>query len=703
MPDENINQTVNVGDQATAGSITVVGKQEVRPRSRLQEALDTFLMQNVGYFILAAIVEVALASLYLPFKNLYIIPLWLWGLTAIVLAGAVWGWYAWGWRKLSRWNLSAALLLTPVFSGILGWQAWQITFPTRFAPNDFGIVVAELGEGADFQRTAKAREISGQVFEHLCAALRSERIDQINTDPCDGTSDQAAPRRVILKKIGVISNTSTAEAYGSRVGAAIVIWGQLLTSDQGGATIRFQVRETLDRASNPEYPLVLPVTITSPEIFARELDLESNPVQLKAVVAQQSTIISAFALGLAAYLDRDLSKAVTQFQLAAQTVEANPSQGISSAGKSLLYFYLGNATMAQGHIEAGQAWLRRAIAVSPDEPALPLSLALGYASLSQEQERVASLQAALGLIQKWLETHPEHNAATYDRGIVYQLQRQFDFAAAAFEEVISRDPHYYVAYINLGQVNAKRGRFEEAEDALKNAITVAEETGANASWAHLNLAIIYEQSEKPALARAEFLAAIERDPKVDWMYYYYARFLEQQGEMDAALRMYQKMTEVTRNKAWGYATTANFLKSRGLLQAALEYYQQAVQLAPDNSLVQAYLAETYFKLGDTERALRSYEAAITRNASYYEYYSYAQALFATGDYALAARMYEHSLLLRPLDWGALLNLGQTYQALGQPEQAKATYLKILTLAEHFPEQALRTARDRLSALGVAAP
>jgi tetratricopeptide (TPR) repeat protein len=703
--DEKIEQKVTVSGQTKAGDITLIGKivNVVRQPAVWQDAIWGFLSKNRGVLAVAIVLEVALAAIYLRFKDLYLIPVWHWGLVATLLLAAVWEWYLWGWLGHTRTRLVLTLLVTLSLGGLVGSLTRQAAFPEYFAPQVFGIAVAELGEGPGFQRTKKAREISAQVYEHLRQTIDREFVSGTR-DPGGTVATTPELRRVELRKIGVMPDSQTAQAHGERIRADVVIWGQMLTSKGSGAVIHFRVLETPDRALNPEFPLVLPVTTMSTEIFASELDLESDPVKLKEVIAQQSTIISSFALGLAAYFDREFPQAIHHFETTAQVIEASPALEVSSNGKSLLYFYIGKVNHAMGRIETGQKWLRRAQEANPQEPVVPLSLALGHRSLGQRQESDANLDLAFDLVTTWLETHPDDNAATYDRGIIHQIRNQGEDAILDYEAVIERDPDYYIAYVNLGQVASALQRFEQAQNALRAAIALAGRTGTNPCWAHLNLALVYEDAEEPELARTEYRQAVALAPDVDWMYYCYARFLESRQEMDAARFNYQTMTEVSREKGWAYGKLADFLRRCGSLEEALANYKRALHDRPEDALLHTYLAETYFALGDVDNALQGFEEAIECDEGlYYVYASYAGVLFQSGDMERAAQMYEKSLELRPIDYAVLLNLGQTYENLGQYEKARDRYLQVLSLSDHFPEEATRAAHDRLQVLGVVIP
>lgn len=706
MSEENIQQSVEISDSAETGDITLFGKvdkvvQIFRRPAAWQEAIWQFLSRNRYFLLSLVVVQAALGGTYLWYADLYLIPLWHWGVVATLLSAVAWGWYSTKKLPATIARPGWTLALTVALLVALGWRVGRIALPERFDPAVFGIALAELGEGPDFRRTGRAREISNQIHEHLCEAMRRDLASGAPSyDPCGPARAGIGSSQAEVRKIGVIPDSQTAKRYGERLEADVVIWGQVLTSLEGGATIRFQVLQTPDRAINPEYPLVLPVNTASTEVFTGERDLPSDPRELKRLIAKQSTFISSFTLGLIAYLDLDYPQSVNHLTTAVDVMNANPELEFSSSGRGLLYYYVGKANHALGRIESGQDWLMRAGSEIPDEPAIPLSLALGHRSLGQLEESETARGEALDLLGTWLQTHPEDNAARYDRGIVYHMNDQYEQAILDYQAVIKRDPDFYVAYIGLGQATSAMGNFEEAEAKLRDAIALAEKTGADPAWAHLNLALVYEQAGKPGLANEEYSNALALAPQVDWMYYYYAKFLERHLESEAALLTYDALIDATPNKGWGYGELAAFQDRQGSLDQAIENYEKAVHENPDDVLLHTYLAESYLKAEEIEKSIQEYEEAVGRDEEvYYVYASYAGGLFQLGDFDLAAEMYERALELHPRDHAVLLNLGQTYEQLTQVQSAMGIYSQILKDRDQYPQSAARAACERLVALG----
>jgi len=702
---EKIEQTVTIKDHSQAGDITLIGKivKIVLQPSAWQDATWRFLSTNRRYSLAAACLVITITVIYLKFQALYLIPLWKYALSILLALTASWGWYRWGWHGRGKSSLFSAFSTNLLLVILIGWQAWKIAYPSTFSPPVYGIALAELGEGAGYTRTARAREIGDQVFEHLCRALNTEYSDQGKNDFCTNLAVSSTDQRVELRRIGVISNSRLAQVYGKQIGADIVIWGNLLTVSGGGATIRFQVIETPDQAVNPDYPLIFPITTQETDIFAGEFD-ENDPLKLKNIVANQSTLISLFTLGVVAYLDSDFPDAVRTLENGVNTMKTSSELSVSKEGRGLLYYYLGEANLALGRIEIGLDWLDKAQKANPSEPAVMINMALGNRSLGRIDKMELNLDQALELIEKWLTLHPDDNKAIYERGIVHQMRRQFEDALVDYQQVLSNDDHFLIAYISSSQASAALGHYHESEKTLKSGIALAQETGANASWLHLNLALVYDRWGKIDSARIEYARAVELDPQVDWMVYFQARFLGKQGETDAALASYRKLIEVTSNKGWAYGQIAAYLMEQGLKNEALENYKLAVHEKPDDGTLRAALAKTYYWAGDEEKAVQEFEEAIRRDPdNYYTYGSYANVLFDHRDYFKAAQMYEKALRLHPKDFALLLNLGNTYEVLGQPQKAKEIYFQILNTNGDYPERAYQAAREHLSKMGITTP
>ena len=702
------------GDKITTGDINAsavaIGRgayasfvQVIKQPALWQDTIFNFLSVYRYFLLVVAVLLIALLALYWLYKDLYLIAWWWYATAALLLLAASWAFYTSFPPRRINLRIGISVISTLSLLAILGWQSWQIANPQVFDPQVFGIALAEVAEGGNASRTARTRELTDQVYERLCLDLARQYGREQEVDPCADSFEGPDQRRVAVQRIGVIPDSKTANEFGEQIKADVVIWGRMLASERGGTTLRFEVLETLDKAINPDFPVIMPVTTTSTEILGVEQDVSDSPFEVKAVAAQQAIVISSYILGLIAYLDRDFPEAARQIETTLEIIQDSPALQVSSEGQGLIYYYLARAYHAINRVEQGQELLLLAQEANPEEPAILISLALGYGSIGPPEGLERYLQLALDKLNTWLTTNPEDSNALFDRGLVYEIKRQYANAAFDYETLLENDPGFYTAYIQMGLVTFELGRFEEAVDWFKQGIALAEEEGTNPASAYVRLGEIYEKAGRPVQAQEAYQKAIELEPESSGMLHYYAKFLESQQEMDAALLAYQQMAEVSYLKGWAYNELASFYRRRGLLEEAVFNYQRAVSADNNNPLYHTYLAKTYHEQGDDENALQAYEEATALNEGdgiYYVYDSYGGFLFNTGHYAEAAEIYQKSLELRPDNYPTLMNLGQTFNVLGEPSNTADAYCQVMEHDDTFTPEQIQAAKERLENLGL---
>ena len=262
-----------------------------------------------------------------------------------------------------------------------------------------------------------------------------------------------------------------------------------------------------------------------------------------------------------------------------------------------------------GESEPGEDWLLQAQALNSEEPAISLSLALGYNSLGQMEERDNQLNFTLQQLNTWLQTHPDDAGALYNRALVHQVREEYTSAILDYEAVLNKDETLYIAYLQLSKAHQNIGQFEDARHWLETAVTQADVLGIKAASAYLQLGSIFEQQDQLSQAREAYQQAIQLGPNVDRNYFHYALFLEKQGEMDAALLNLQKMVEVSFQKGWAYEQLGHFYIRRELYNNALIAFQQAINFESNSALLYTYLADAHYALGDVAAAPRRLAAS----------------------------------------------------------------------------------------------
>lgn len=667
---DKISVNLTMPEPRNSGPITLIGKfvQVYDQPSVLQAFLTSSFVRFRSFILPFVALETLIIYLYLNFGVRFDVPQWLPIAVSILTALCIWGYVHWRTTQIS--GRMASLIGNLALVGLLAWQYWTIRYPIPFRPEVFGVALAQLGEGPDYTPTNASRLVTGQIRELLMAQLPSEQVT--------------------IRQVPAISTIETAQAYGNTIKADLVIWGQVISSEPGLATIRFSVISVPEDINNPDFPNVFPITIRSDNFAVEELNLSLEMDELKRAILNQVDVISSLIKGMFYYLNQDFPKAVIHLRKSADSIENNRAFHVAPESEFAIYYYLASAYLRLNLLPEGQYWLEKAEALAPDEPSVPLSLAFSYSAQRSRKKFVDNLEKTLKLLDRHLRVKPDDVHARYARALAYALDNNSRRAIVDYQTIIKTDPDYYLAYVGLGRVFRAAGRFEESIAVLQEGIQVAERTNRNGAGAWLELARAYQESNRPSLAEEGFKTALRYAPNVYWMHYHFGNFLEDNGRLDEAALEFEKVIDTSDDKAWGYGQAAGFHRRIGDFQTAIEYYEKSLIENPDSAIIQTYVAETLYDIGEIESAWAAFDEAVKLDGIlYYPFGSYASRLIQNGQLGKAldlAEQYELQLGQQPTesqDRQNWLTLAWIYGNLGQCKSA----LQTLTQAEarDFPD------------------
>ncbi|MDY6874949.1 MAG: tetratricopeptide repeat protein [Chloroflexota bacterium] len=631
------------------------------PLQVIYQDLRRFLSRNRWFLGLVIVLEIPLGVLFSLYKDRFLLSWWAYLATAILLAIVAWSWVNLFYVRSSqasqekktpaRRPLLVAIILTVAWCGLLSVQVRATLFPRQFSPSQFGIAIATFGEGADFHVTRLGRQVSGLLHNQLDEA--------ITTTP--ELSD------VVLTSIGVVRDAEQGLVDGERVGAKLVICGQILERDEG-VIIHFQVLQTPGMTDNPSFPHVIPI-VRRP--LQTSIDVETaDSIKVKQIATRQSLAITAFSLGLYYYFDPNYPHAAEQFEIARAHLESGPGPaGATDLG--LVYYYLGKSYQMLGKFEQSQEMLNRAAELNPGDPAAVLGQMYNYRVLGQEELEQQALERAVALCN---QLPGDHIAAIYDRAIAYEAMEDDEAAL---------------------------GMLQEAQ-------ALAEGDPAKQVWLHLDTGRVYEKIGQTETAIQEYNQSIDLDPTLVTPYFYLASLYDELGETDAAWLNYENIIDIGYNPSWAQELFAGFLYRIGYYEQAIEHYLEALRYPVyDASLLHTHLGLAYASADEEDvpdkeaRALAEFEAALQDPGSNEHYICsvYGNVLAQFGHVNEAIVQLERSLELDPeISIETMLNLGQMYEAVGEPEKARALYQQLVELGDQIPADRLHLAQERLDQL-----
>jgi cyclophilin family peptidyl-prolyl cis-trans isomerase/tetratricopeptide (TPR) repeat protein len=125
-------------------------------------------------------------------------------------------------------------------------------------------------------------------------------------------------------------------------------------------------------------------------------------------------------------------------------------------------------------------------------------------------------------------------------------------------------------------------------------------------------------------------------------------------------------------RTWGELSKGD--RRTDLLNQALDYYADATSLSPANAQLFNEWGQTYYALGEDDRALEMYEKSLSLDDAYLRtYLLLGEYHMNRGDYDEAVEAYERALKLRARSVEALSGLGFVYTQLGDSDAALAAY------------------------------
>ena len=611
----------------------------------------TFIRKYWLFLLINIIIQSPAIILWVSYANRFLIPVWvflvgIFLLELCILAG-------FGLSMQSKYRLHSSIFLATFvvsLAGLTTMQYKQSIHPTKFSQDVFGVAIAQFGEGPDLKSTPKSREISQVVLQHL------ERQIEENPDL----------RFVQFRPIGLIKTQEQAIADGSRIGADLVIWGQLQVSEDQ-TILNFSILETPEKVSNPMFPRLLPLYDTAAFSF---IEVES---QGSEDISKGTTRISAYTFGLAHFFKYDFRAAARAFEEALAAV----SDGEKDNYHYFINYYYGLSLQKLGKIEEANEQFQQAIDIHPEDPAPWLARAFSNRALDRVEEAQKDAQIAFELCSDRIQLEPEDYVAYYDRAHASEILEDWDASHVDLKKVTEIAPDLFISYISLARTLIELKLLEEAALSSQKAITLAENVGANPAWGYLYLGRINELLEDPDMARLYFDKAIELAPDVDYIHYKYGNFLAETGipgDLLAAENEYKTYIMLSSDKAQAHSVLAYFYAQQNRFDEALAEYHAGLQYNQGSVNAWTGLADTLAQLNRNDEALDAFNHALELGPrNFYAHASYGNYLLRQGEVEAAIVEYQFARELDSENCILLLNLGYAYELLGDWEGAEENY------------------------------
>ncbi|MCO6509349.1 MAG: winged helix-turn-helix domain-containing protein [Aridibacter famidurans] len=252
----------------------------------------------------------------------------------------------------------------------------------------------------------------------------------------------------------------------------------------------------------------------------------------------------------------------------------------------------------------------QALAIDPDYGLAYSGLADCYQLLAEYQvltpdeafpKAREAAQKALAIDEELAEAHTSlaYTLAFYDR--------EFDEADRQFRRAIELDPNYPTAHQWYGEFLAAVGRFPEARREFE----IAQSLDPTSLIVRSDLAGHFYFTRQYDLAIRESEKIISLDPSFPYGYVFKWLALTQKREETAAARAYVRATELF-GETVAASELERLLDEKGPQAMWLKRLEQVNDPARRSTFPEVQRGMIYLRVGDRERALKSFEASLER-------------------------------------------------------------------------------------------
>ena len=244
-------------------------------------------------------------------------------------------------------------------------------------------------------------------------------------------------------------------------------------------------------------------------------------------------------------------------------------------------------------------WLEKAAAMAPGHTGASLDLA-------EERFRTWRLDEAEALFDATLSAEPDNIRALTGKGQVARQRGDHKSALECFQKAANAPGASHWAVIELHIALKDVGQREEAAALLENEIVRAPRP-----ILHLHVGYLAREDGDDARAASAFARAAEVDPDFDQAQIELAVEEFRQGKAEAAIRRLEGFTDAHPDNAPAFNALANFAEQIDDMESAVLLRRRATEIEPSNIWAQLQLAHALSKLalqGDAEKVLRACDA-----------------------------------------------------------------------------------------------
>jgi len=230
----------------------------------------------------------------------------------------------------------------------------------------------------------------------------------------------------------------------------------------------------------------------------------------------------------------------------------------------------------------------------------------------------------------------ENAVVLFNQGIDFMRTEKLDQAERSFRQVLAIDREFAKAYVALGQIYFKQGRFRAAVLAYNHALKNGEEH----AFIYNNLGIIMMLNEDFSGAISYLKKAHTLEPENIDITYALASTLRDDKQFDHAMKLYEQIIAVDPKFPFIYNDIGGIYKATGEFEKADTFFEKELRIVAENKSTDKNTllrsAAAYHGLRENYKAKEMLDDIIRKFPDFREaYFIRSQVVHELGDDALA--------------------------------------------------------------------
>jgi len=279
--------------------------------------------------------------------------------------------------------------------------------------------------------------------------------------------------------------------------------------------------------------------------------------------------------------------------------------GQNSNALAILYEQLGRAYQEAQNYPAAIETFRDMQKLGPDSRKRAEMLVIDAYRESREIDR------AISEAKKALAESPKDPSLTVTLAMLYGEERNTAEATKLLQTLLQGNDSDHEIYVDLAQVQERGREFSQAEESAEKAEQMSQ-VPSDKEMAWFMLGAIYEREKKFDQAEEQFRKVLGQNPQNASALNYYGYMLADRGvRLDEATSMIERAVKQDPNNGAYLDSLGWAYYKQNKLAEAEEYLRKAADRDSHDPTILGHLGDAYLKLGQSERAAEVIERALS--------------------------------------------------------------------------------------------